>query len=604
MSGADSSGVTRRGLFRRGATAAAGTAAIVGGGSRIAPRYSPIGRAAAVAPVAVIGIAAGGAAVGYLAGEAADRYLGDSRDYSGYTGVDALHQEITVGANEMLSANERVMTSIENNVANSETVALAKGKAAIIETMNAGGTESEATSAMQNAIDDYYATIQKNIISHWNAQYRQLVHHVEQWIAHEETSSPFPEWEFYDEEYMQEWVDLELDSSTNATSDAEAIFRYDESIDGTKHENVALLNGESAAADQMFVSYSSMFMGIEDPSTYDATHGYFEFRFIDPDGNQITYLDPSRFNTVWNELITARDRVNSDLSGFVEDVYANYDPGDIPTEDLVDPITAATELRQNYDNASGQSAHAAMLGIPTTANLSADLEIQSSEAEDGVWEVSADIFTAHVPRKDVTSSASISSGTLSLSFEPVTDATYTATTAADETVDVAAADWTDDGDGTWSYDASGDLSTTDTSLETMLGQEVGFKTGNSYDPSTWSDPLYIAYNYIDELSGEKKGAFTQIESEFTIVEVTDSNGDSVDSFEPESRNNQTADVTKLEEELAQLREEQIRLQEEAQENTGGSSGGDSGTDNQTLILGGFAALIVSTIAALAMQDDQ
>jgi hypothetical protein len=87
-----------------------------------------------------------------------------------------------------------------------------------------------------------------------------------------------------------------------------------------------------------------------------------------------------------------------------------YDPGDIPTEDLVDPVTAATELRQNYDNRAGQSAHAAMMGIPTEADMTAALEIQSDEAEDGVWQVDADIYTAHVPTVDVAADASISSG--------------------------------------------------------------------------------------------------------------------------------------------------------------------------------------------------
>jgi hypothetical protein len=44
----------------------------------------------------------------------------------------------------------------------------------------------------------------------------------------------------------------------------------------------------------------------------------------------------------------------------------------------------------------------------------------------------------------------------------------------------------------------------------------------------------------------------------------------VDSFQTTSRNNQTADVSKLKEELDQLREAQIDMQEEAQ--SGGSGG--------------------------------
>jgi len=519
--------------FLAGAAGAGATAAV---GSRTVPRYSPVGRASAVLPLAPIGVVAGGAAIGYFMGKGITKYLGDERDYSDYTGKNALHQELAVGMTEMKSADERVMTSIENNLANSQNVALAKGKAAIIEKMNAEASESEATTAMQNAIDEYFATIQRNLINHWNAQYSQVVHHITQWTSHADvdTSVQMSEWEYYDRADLSQWRQLKWqDTNKYAHQEAKAILTYDASTHGTKHENVTLLNGETATVDQMYADNSGVFFGIESPDTYGAQE-FFRFRFYDPDDNSIKYIDCQRFNDVWTGITQERDSVNSALTGFVSDVYSQYSPGDIPTEDLVDPITAATELSQNYDGMQAQGAHAAMLGIPTDANFS----VQMTLVEDSktVW---ADIYTNHVPT-----------------------------------------------DGS--------------------GNEVGFKSGQTYSPSSWSEPLYIAYEYETSDGGGTNNTsdgsdtqivsdFTQIEQDFTIDFIEDKDGNEVTEFQTTSRNNQTSDVSKLQEQLDQLREAQIAMQEEAQESVGGGGGFFDGVGT-----GGAAALAVGVLVALGL----
>lgn len=477
--------LTRRQLFRRGGTIAAGAAATVTVGSRTVPRYSPVGRAAAVAPAVAIGIVAGAAAIAYIGGKAADAYLGDSEDYSGYTGADALRTATQEGIVEMKSADERVMTSIENNIANSENIALAKGKAAIIEEMNAGNSETDAQTAMQNAIDDYYTTIEKNILTHWNAQFEQFRHHYEQFDAHADLTAAA---EFHIESTNDtNWSWNQFNSYSNDNHNA--YVRSEET-------QITLLNGDTMQVWRTDVTsdyYRSEIVPSPDVS-YGKPNG--QIRLGSSSGYE--YTDPVRIQDAFATVATKRDDVNSQLSGFVSDVYANYEPGDIPTEDLVDPVTAATEMNQDYDDRGFRSAQAAILGIPTSAEFSADLEIVSDEAEDGIWEVNADIFTSHTPT---------------------------------------------DSDG----------------------NEVGFEVGETYQPSSWSEPLYIAYSYVDEISGDTVADFTQIESEFTIVSVQDVDGNKVTSFKPESQNNQTADVAALEEELAQIREAQIRMQKESQE---------------------------------------
>uniref|UniRef100_A0A7D6CMN3 Envelope protein N-terminal domain-containing protein n=1 Tax=Natrinema zhouii TaxID=1710539 RepID=A0A7D6CMN3_9EURY len=491
----------------------------------------------------------------YVTGKTVGEHLftGDDQDYSGYTGEDALQTDLFAGALEMQSANERVMTSIGNNIQHIDTIGLTKGKGAIVKEMNAGNVESEANAAMQNATEEYAAMIQENIVTHSNEQVRQMAHHIEQVETHENltVAGVFGRWFPGD--------DREADDPVYDLSGLNQVHELTTTLaDGREIEYVALsLNNDSGYT----VWYD--WRGDLDETQWSNNYEMGSLAIQSVDGSDRThYSKKSNFTSAWDSAVSSLDSVQSDLSGFSSDVYAQWSPGDIPTDQIIDPVTAATELNQNYDNAAGQSAHAALMGIPTTADLSANLEIESNEAEDGVWEVEADIFTDHVPRNDVTSSASISSGVLTLSTEPVTDETYTLTTTDGETVDTPASSFTDNGDGTWEVDLSSDLSTT--SVETLLGEVIGYKTGATYHPSEWDAPLYIAYNYTNE-NGEKKGAFTQIESPTTFVKVTDADGNDVETFEPESQNIQTADVEALKKELEQVREEQKRLQEEAQE---------------------------------------
>jgi hypothetical protein len=225
---------------------------------------------------------------------------------------------------------------------------------------------------------------------------------------------------------------------------------------------------------------------------------------VQTDSGNVTVFTPPTYNNPYDEIAVQRDDVNATLSGFVTDVYNNWSAGDIPTEELVDPITAATELSQNYDGYQGQGAHAAMLGIPTTAKQSVAITVHG-DTEDN--DLLVDFYTQHVP------------------------------TDAD-------------------------------------GNEVGFEKGMKYEPSTWSQPLYIAYEYTDS-DGSVSSDFVQLEKPFTVNEITNKDGESVSQFKTESTVNQTADVTALKEELEQIRKEQVRLQEESQDDPSGGGGGFS-----------------------------
>lgn len=523
--------MSRRG-FMRATAATAGGAAV--GSTATVPRFSPVGRADAAAPLVVAGALVG---IHYLLEEGAEM-LGDERDYSGYTGGDALHTEIEVGVTEMQSADERVMTSIENNIQHSDNVALAKGKTAIIEAMNAEKSESEAQTAMQSAIDDYFATIEENVLNHYVAQLSQMRHMADRVESHGDVSL-----EDVFEVYTSDWWQPATGAAaTGGDDDAYTVItgkEYGEDYEA-QTQDWDLLNGETFTGIET-VQYTSTYeQGDLIPhSSMGGGHGFVRFR-VQPMQKESTteFFELSRFDSAIDSILSQRDSVNATLSGFVSDVYAQWEPGEIPTEELVDPVTAATELRQNYDGMQGQGAFASMLGIPTDADFSVRMTLEDDDVK--VW---ADIYTEHVP----------------------------------------------------------------TNSE---GEEVGFQSGETYQPSTWDAPLYIAYEFEETSSGDGsnnststttttgssiQSDFVQIEQNFTIEFVEDADGNEVTEFQTESRNNQTSDVSALEEELAQIREEQIRLQEEAEEEA--ASGGGFFDD-----IGGESAgvLVVAVLAALAL----
>lgn len=517
---------TRRGVLTKTA-AGIGTAAAVNAGMEQSDVSGPVGEADAALcgglciAGAAVGVAAGGAAVGYLANEAADKYLGDERDYSNYTGADALKTEVDAGLTQMASADERVMTSIQNNVTHSRNVALTKGKAAIIKSMNNGQSESAANTAMADAIDSYFSSIEANILTHYNSQLKQWVHMATQLGNHSNVTP----------DTVIDWND----SSSNNAPPAEVTLL---------EENYTLLNGESKTI--KVIKHDGGSWGGGDNQWPLGNHQSLEL--TKDSGEEIITLN--RYTDTLDAVTAERDNVNATLSGFVADVYNNYSAGDIPTENLVDPITAATELSQNYDGEQGQGAFAAMLGIPTSAEQSVWLTLET----DGV-DLVGDIYTEHVPT---------------------------------------------DGSGT----------------------KVGFTAGNTYDPANFTAPVYVAYEadasqgepttetatatetstqldqqFIHPDTAEQTASdFVEIEQPFTIHKIETPDGSTVDSFQTESRNTQTADVSKLQEELEQIRQAQIDMQEEAQEETGGGGGGGGfladSSDRELGILALGAAAVV------------
>mgnify|MGYP006272566671 CR=1 FL=1 len=376
---------TRRGVLKKTAVGAGSAATIgtLGVGSAATIGTLGVGSAAAIAPLVAAGYA-GAIGLGYLMYRNAEKETGQEQDYSNFTGGEALKRGIYEDALSTISANERVLTSISNNVKNSENVALAKGKAAALEVMNNEGTESEAATAATEAINSYYSTIQENLITHFDAQIDKII------SAGQSIQSKF--------DSNTDTIQLYLSGSYQPLKSV-----YEQGV-----ESVSLLDGSSAEISKPGYGYdngsgqtTSQNFSVAPPSppTPTTTDGdgntvqVEKWRFTSPDGGSVDY-GYKQLETIWSDIIASRDSVNANITGLVSDIYAEYDAGDIPTEDIIDPITAATELGQNT-GLSSQAAAAGMMGIPTSAGFALRLELQDDSGE--TYEVDGEIYTNAQP---------------------------------------------------------------------------------------------------------------------------------------------------------------------------------------------------------------
>ncbi|OYR69016.1 hypothetical protein DJ78_12195 [Halorubrum ezzemoulense] len=409
----------------------------------------------------------------------------------------------------MKSADERVMTSLRNNVTNAENVGLTKGKAAILEAYNNGATESEANTAMKEAVNGYFANIQQNLINHVNAQVNQIQSMIQSITSNENTETN---------------SNNTIPIQARATANYIAIADSGSGIQSESTDDFTLVDGSTVQVEQFQTLKGSIdiTVGGWEPKTQSGGAEWLRFKDASSQSDGEIDFGFQKYIDTMNEIISSRDNVTSDLNGFTTDVSNQYEPGEVPTEEFVDPVTAATELGTDT-GLSSQAAAAGMMGIPTSAGFSLRLEI--TDGSGGMYQVDAEIYTNANPQDDA-------------------------------------------------------------------GNPTGFVVGETYDPDNFDAPIYASYEYVDTESGERTTDFTQLVEPFTVLEATDSDGNTVDNVSPEPNINQTSDVSKLEEELAQIREEKRRLQEEAQESTSGGvgagffGGGGPNTGVIAAVLGG------------------
>ncbi|KAA9404542.1 hypothetical protein EGO51_19295, partial [Haloarcula hispanica] len=350
-------------------TVGAGATVAAGASHTDGTALDPVGEADALVPLA-IGAAVAGAAIGaYLHDEVSDRFA-DSDDLTGYTGSDALHAAIVEKAVSLQTTQEQVLSSLENTAKFADNAAIPKGMAAVVESFNAGESESVVQNSMEAAIDEYYAGVQTDILNAYSSAKQQMDHWHESLASHSAVDgdtaiAPVDVLAAYDnawkkgDSFTSMWLASGVSSYYSSGS-------YDVSLSDGSTYSIPYVEGGNGVT---VSSYPHVSVNGGSPIRYGVAPVDYRGDGGDtygnvPESERIEPIDIQRFRDLWTAITDSRDRVYSNLSTFVSDVMAEYEPGEIDLSNYVSPMTAYAELSSKDDDLAYAGAAAAMLGIP------------------------------------------------------------------------------------------------------------------------------------------------------------------------------------------------------------------------------------------------
>lgn len=560
---------------RRFLTAAAGAA--TAGAVSTTPRFSPIGRAQAIAPAIVAGaVAAGLAYTGATAalGWALREYevIGSDDPPEGLT-ADALETIIYDDARKRLSNNRSTFVDNLNIVESGlENTLYAEGKIAAIDALNDQQSQSAVQAAALDTMQDYAATIQANILKSWNESVHEAENNYSAAVAHGDVME--------DDVFIVHQLDPEADSVEFPDSAHSSSF-------GTTTRQLDLVDGSQFGVERVVRSANEF-----DPAGITEGYGHVDFWLeVDTSAGAVQYLRTVEWMPVWDSIESTINTVNDGLIMWVDGVYSNVQAGDLDTADLLTPRELA-EITSDEEGFNQAIADLMALNVAVDLEREAEIYLPDVDAtvygsiattaettlEVGTVDPSADAFgyylTYDISQGEGTWAsfqAGVDGGTATFTAEPYQQTVYYIDTSAGETAEVSASDFTDVGDGTWTVDLSDQLENQITEIAT-----VEF------------------YSEIETAQYET----VQLEKPFEIVTFTDDEGTEHDSA-TYTRSEPQDDTNYITEEEWQAQEDRYKeLIEKYEESSGGGGGGfldGIGGGGSMAALGAIGALLAAVL---------
>jgi len=543
MSEAD--GITRRESMRRAGAIVTGSAAAYAGGTRIAG--SPVQNGQAVAPLVLAGAAiAGGAVAGaagtYLIGTNTDVFTGDvSVDgLENYTGGEALIAESYTRAAQLQGANSTTTSMLNNRIADSKNACWIDAKKAIVESINNGNTKAETEAAAETAVNKYYTTLQHNWIKHYN-EATAILHDMV--VLFQDHSDVSPNGSF--SAHTQYSESTAVKGSANLSTGSYTL------ADGST------MDVNQWSCNSNYGDYGGTIKIRHNRGWLDTSNGYtkdFQEKglYFERNGKRAALIPASMFG-ILDEIGTVHSDMVSNATTFANNTYDSYSAGNIDPTEIVDAQTFASEYAPDQNSGSAYAAaELAALGVDT--NLNGEMQIRLEEtgvqvdgviaadaSPEGGFEVgktydpanlsdvvylSYDPTEGQMPLPTDHYQTLIDGGTLTFEKRPYNETVHTVHTTADESVELTGSDFTHDTtNDIWTVDLSDDLE----------------------EPITDVSEILLTYN------GEKKSTLIELTEPFTILKFESHDGEEYSTATMSDYNQQTSDVSNLEEELEQLR---------------------------------------------------
>lgn len=357
--------------------ASAGATATVAVGSEAVPQYSPVGRARAVVPVVPIGAAAGGLALGYLVNEVVDYITGDDapdeEEYQEYDSAQT-HLEIYERAMSMNGGDDTVATVMNNRIEDSHHTAWSIGKEAAVEQLNLGNTQSEAETAAHDAVNDYYTTMQRNVMNHFQEQINKIK--ISRDMVADDANLAYEDVFRYGVSGSVTYQNPEFPTETLNLEDGSEILDFE----GFQ------LRAESDGSTTTYLTRWQLGSGLShgDSSTdggYNPPEDYNENVYpFNWDGANDAPSFPLADR--WNDIKSTAQQMRDNLTTWVDSLYTEYEPDELSLMDFTNAAELAAEYSTEY-NETGYYAFAAAelaaLNLPGNFDRHLKLDLHDSE---------------------------------------------------------------------------------------------------------------------------------------------------------------------------------------------------------------------------------
>ncbi|WP_206039099.1 hypothetical protein [Halomicrobium mukohataei] len=278
------------------------------------------------------------------------------------TNTDAEQVKIDIheGAYNQNAASQNYLTTVDNRLSDAQTMALIIGKNTYIRALNNHSREAVATSKAKDAIDEYYAKIQLNLINQWRLQ-----------TSHGQYMSAVAA--------NESGVDDRFAKRINHTNTPGSRGTYTlDSVDmveyGHGSETVTLANGTSVSVPTTRAEYQMSYTGgasqryavfsVTGMETNDDDVEVHGLNVDVPNSNydQINYLYSDEYHDAWNQTTEQNAAAKAQIDTLVNNTYSEYQAGDINNSDLVDPYVFQHEMKADGNYQGWAAAQLTMLG--------------------------------------------------------------------------------------------------------------------------------------------------------------------------------------------------------------------------------------------------
>ncbi|WP_410764745.1 hypothetical protein [Haloferax sp. DFSO60] len=276
-------------------------------------------------------------------------FPGETADYENMSEVDAYASTLGVKDN-----TETFLTTNENFMQDTRSVAWSKAKLTIINELNNGSSLSQVKAAANQTVLDYYAGIEYNVMSDYSAKVSQM-----RYIDQETPLSV-------------QWYDPTDD---RAETGSWVVDKF----------NYTTMNGTDIPYDSFQGSVDNNWLSWHQSSGKDPY--YVEVQ--DPDtSNWVTIYDTADYRSVRGGLYNQKDQVQSNVDAYVDALAAQYTAGDINSSDIVnlDPSILAEQAATDY-NSTGYYSFAAvqLAALGASGDLNASHTVTVHGAVNTTW---------------------------------------------------------------------------------------------------------------------------------------------------------------------------------------------------------------------------